>query len=230
MDTGLLDMIGTAVAVILTLFVFSYLLGDNLLYRLAEHLFVGVVVGYGAVVAFHSVLITRLLDPLFQAVSEGNGGQALLKLLSLVLGLLLLFKPARRLSGLGNLSVAVLIGVGAALAIGGAVLGTLVPQVDATADLTRYVNRYGPGLGLFSGFVVLAGTTGALLHFYFSRGGEGRLAGLRQRLVVSWGGLGRWFILISFGAILAVTFLSRLSLLVGRIEFVLDSVRRLVGG
>lgn len=230
MDTGLLDMLGTAVAVILTLFVFSYLLGDNLLYRLAEHLFVGVVVGYGAVVAFHSVLIARLLDPLFQAVSEGNGGQALLKLLSLVLGLLLLFKPARRLSGLGNLSVAVLIGVGAALAIGGAVLGTLVPQVDATADLTRYVGRYGPGLGLFSGFVVLAGTTGALLHFYFSQEGEGRLAGLRQRLVASWGGLGRWFILISFGAILAVTFLSRLSLLVGRIEFVLDSVRRLVGG
>ncbi len=230
MDTGLLDTIGTAVAVILTLFVFSYLLGDNLLYRLAEHLFVGVAVGYAFVVAFHSILIARLLDPLVQAVTEGNGGQLLLKLIALLLGVLLLFKPARRLSGPGNLSVAVLIGVGTALAIGGAVLGTLVPQVDASADLTRYVDRYGPGLGLFSGFVVLVGTAGTLLHFYFNRSEEGRLAGLRQRLVSSWGGLGRCFILIAFGAILAVTFLSRLSFLVGRIEFVLDGVRQVLGG
>lgn len=230
MDASLLDTIGTAVAVILTLFVFSYLLGDNVLYRLAEHLFVGVAVGYGVVVAFHSVLVARLQAPLVQAITEGNWEQVLLLLVSLVLGLLVLFKPSRRLSGLGNLSLAVLVGVGTALAIGGAIIGTLLPQVDAVADLTRYVDRYGPGLGLFSGFVVLVGTTGALLHFYFNRDEGGRQAALRRRLVSSWGGLGRWFILIAFGAILAVTFLSRLSLLIGRIEFILNSVRGLVGG
>ncbi len=230
MDASLLDTIGTAVAVILTLFVFSYLLGDNVLYRLAEHLFVGVAVGYGVVVAFHSVLVARLQAPLAQAITEGNWEQVLLLLVSLGLGLLVLFKPSRRFSGLGNLSLAVLVGVGTALAIGGAITGTLLPQVDAAADLTHYVDRYGPGLGLFSGFVVLVGTTGALLHFYFNRSEEGRLAGLRRQWVSSWGDLGRWFILIAFGAILAVTFLSRLSLLMGRIEFVLDSVRGFVGG
>ena len=47
--TAYLDAAGTWVAVILTLFVFSYLLGDNALYRLAEHIFVGVAVGYAAV-------------------------------------------------------------------------------------------------------------------------------------------------------------------------------------
>jgi hypothetical protein len=45
-----------------------------------------------------------------------------------------------------------------------------------------------------------------------------------------WGGLGRWFILIAFGAILATTFTSRLSLLIGRMQFLLDSVRGLLGG
>jgi hypothetical protein len=49
-------------------------------------------------------------------------------------------------------------------------------------------------------------------------------------LVQVWGGLGRWFILVAFGAILATTFMSRLSLLVGRVQFLLDSVRGLVGG
>jgi len=44
------------------------------------------------------------------------------------------------------------------------------------------------------------------------------------------GGLGRWFIFVAFGAILATTFMSRLSLLAGRIQFLLESVRTLVGG
>lgn len=230
METNLLDTVGTIVAIVFTLFVFSYLLGDNILYRLAEHIFVGVAVGYAVVVVFHNVLAPKLLRPLVEALGDGNWVQVLLMLIPLLLGLLLLTKPFRPLSWLGSLSVAFLLGVGAALAIGGALLGTLLPQVDATADLSYYLERYGPGLGLFSGLVVLAGATGVLLHFHFSTGGEGPLVRLRDRLVQAWGGLGRWFILVAFGAILATTFMSRLSLLVGRVQFLLDSVRGLVGG
>jgi len=230
METNLLEMAGTLVAAVLTLFVFSYLLGDNVLYRLAEHIFVGVALGYTAVVGFHTILASKLFIPLVEAIGEGDGEQILLLMVPLVLGLLLLTKPSKTLSWLGNLSVAVLLGVGSALAIGGALLGTLLPQIDATADVTHYVAQYGPGLGLFSGFVALAGTTGVLLHFYFASGRESRLAGLRDGLVRTWGGLGRWFIVIAFGAILATTFVSRLSLLIGRIQFLLDSARGLLGG
>jgi hypothetical protein len=230
METNLLEMADTLVAVILTLFVFSYLLGDNVLYRLAEHIFVGVALGYAVVVGFHTILAPKLFIPMAGALSERNWEQLLLPTVSLLLGLLLLTKPSKTLSWLGNLSVAVLLGVGSALAIGGALLGTLLPQADATADVTYYVTRYGPSLGLFSGVVALAGTTGVLLHFYFAGSQEGRLGGFRAGLVRTWGGLGRWFIVIAFGAILATTFVSRLSLLIGRIQFLLDSARRLLGG
>lgn len=230
METTLLDTAGMWVAVVLTLFVFSYLLGDNVLYRLTEHIFVGVAVGYAVVIAFHNVIAPKLLVPTVEALSSRDWGQLLPLLLSLLMGLFLLTKPSRTLSWLGNLSVSVLLGVGAALAIGGALLGTLVPQVNATADVTHYVTRYGPGLGLFSGVVVLIGTAGVLLHFYFDGSREGRLAMLRERIVQSWGGLGRWFIVIAFGAILAMTFVSRLSLLIARVQFLLDAVRGLVGG
>jgi hypothetical protein len=98
--------------------------------------------------------------------------------------------------------------------------------VEAAADVTRF----GPGLGLFSGLVILAGTTGVLVHFSFARGGESRLAGVRDQVVQVWGGLGRWFIVLAFGAILATTFTSRLSLLIGRIQWLLDSVLGLFGG
>lgn len=230
METNLLELAGTLVAVVLTLCVFSYLLGDNVLYRLAEHIFVGVAVGYAVVVAFHAVLAAKLLIPLSKALGEGDSNQVLFLAIPLVLGLLLLTKPFKSISWLGSLSVAFLLGVGAALAISGALLGTLLPQADATADLVNYVEDYGPGLGLFSGIVALVGTIGVLLHFYFSAGQEGRLAGLRAGLVRVWGGLGRWFVLVAFGAILATTFVSRLSLLAGRVQFLLDSVRGLLGG
>jgi hypothetical protein len=226
----LLDTIGIWVAVILTLFVFSYLLGDNVLFRLAEHIFVGVAVGYAVIIVFHNVIGPKLLIPTVEALTAGDWGQLVLLLVLLLMGLFLLTKPFKLLSWLGNLSVAVLLGVGAALAIGGALLGTLLPQVVATADVTHYVARYGPGLGLFSGVIVLIGTAGVLLHFSFGASRVGRLARLRERLVQSWGGLGRWFILVAFAAILATTFTARLSLLVDRVQFLIDFVRGLVGG
>jgi hypothetical protein len=232
-DAYLLDAAGTVVAVVLTLAVFSYLIGDNALFRLAEHIFVGASVGYAAVVVFHGVLVPKLLAPLIEALRSGNWWQLPWLLIPLVLGLLLLTRSSRRLpflSWLGGFSIAVLLGVGAALAISGALLGTLLPQSEATADISYYVPRYGYFLGFTSGLVVLVGATGALLHFTFSAGGEGLLARLRNLVVGTWGGLGRWFIVIAFGALLATTFMSRLALLASRIEFLMLSLSALLGG
>jgi hypothetical protein len=230
MDTNLVDLAGTVVAVVLTLMVFSYLLGDNLLYRLAEHIFVGVAVGYAVVVAFHAILASKLFGPMAEAISAGDWQQLLLLAIPLVLGLLLILKPFKLTRWLGNLSLAYLLGVGAALAISGALLGTLLPQVNATANLTHFTARWGTGLGIVSGIVMLIGAIGVLLHFQFSTGKGGRLSGIRDALVKGWGGVGRWFIVIAFSAILATTFVSRLSLLIGRIQFLFDSVRGLLGG
>ncbi len=224
------DTVGTIVAMILTLCVFSYLLGDNALYRLAGHIFVGVAVGYAVVIAFHNVISAKLLLPLVDAINRNDWGSVSLLALTLLMGLLLLTRPLKGLSWLGSLSVAVLLGVGAALAIGGALLGTLLPQIGATADISLYVSRYGPALGLFSGLLVLIGAIGVLLHFHYGEDQEGPLAGVRDRVVRLWGGLGRWFMLIAFGAILATTFVSRLSLLAGRVQFLLDGVRGFFGG
>ena len=59
-----LDVIQVWVAFVLTLMGFSFVLGDNPLYRLAEHLFVGTAAGYAVVVAYHSILRPRLFLPL----------------------------------------------------------------------------------------------------------------------------------------------------------------------
>jgi hypothetical protein len=232
-DAFLPELIGTWVAIILTLVVFSYLLGDNVLFRFAEHIFVGVASGYVAVVVFHNVLVAKLLVPMLAAVADRNWMSLTWLAIPLALGLFLFTKSTRRLapaSWLGSLSVAVLLGVGAALAIRGALLGTLLPQAAATANVAHYISRYGWVGGWTSGILVLVGATGSLLHFHFGAGRRRPLEKIRALVVRIWGGLGWWFILIAFGAILATTFMARLSLLIGRVDFLIDSLGSLWGG
>ena len=52
-------------AFLLTLFIFSYLIGDNPLFRIAVYIFVGVSAGYVAAVACRQVLWPDLFFPLF---------------------------------------------------------------------------------------------------------------------------------------------------------------------
>jgi hypothetical protein len=59
------DIIWTLISLILTLLVFSYLLGDNPAFRLVISLFVGITAGYVAVILLYNVIFPKLLFPLF---------------------------------------------------------------------------------------------------------------------------------------------------------------------
>ncbi|HET90837.1 MAG TPA: hypothetical protein ENN99_08895, partial [Chloroflexi bacterium] len=106
----ILDAIGTVVGAVLTLMIFSYLLGDNPLYRLALHLFVGALVGYSFGVVVREVGIKMVL---YQLIIN-----PLAVVIPVVLGILLIFKGFPRQAYIGNFSVAYLTGVGAAVALG----------------------------------------------------------------------------------------------------------------
>src|SRR5512141_2709771 len=121
-----MDTIGIWAGAILTLLVFSYLLGDTPLFRLAQAIFVGVAIGYGLNVAVQLILIPQLVDKLV------TPNPSWIYFVPLTLGVLLLLKVRTAWSSFGNISVAYLFGVGAALAIGGALTGALVPAVQAT--------------------------------------------------------------------------------------------------
>lgn len=206
--------IGVWIAAILTIMVYSYLLGDNPLYRLAEHLLVGSAVAYAVVVAVHSVLIPRL----FNRLLEGQ----LLYLVPLVLGLLLLAKMKTSWSVAGNVSMAFLIGVGAALAMSGALLGTIWPQVKGTFVSLNPADYPSSGWpGLLNALIVVIGTIGALLYFYFSTGATSRVGRLWTGFVALWAKVGRVMIMVAFGAIFASLVMSRVSLFVGRLKFLL---------
>ncbi len=137
-----MDVLGIWVGAILTLVVFSYLLGDNPLFRLAQAIFVGVAVGYGVNVAVDLVLIRRLFAPMAEQSENW-----LVYFIPLILGIFLLFKVRTAWASLGNVSIAFLFGVGAALAIGGALSGLLVPQIAAAAVSLSPFQDFGTFVG-----------------------------------------------------------------------------------
>ena len=104
-----------------TLLIFSYLLGDNPLFRIGTYIFIGIAAGYVAAVAWWQVIYPRLLYPLL----TGTLMEKALLGIPLLLSGLLLMKAWPRLSFLGTPAVAYIAGVSAAVTVGGAVIGTL---------------------------------------------------------------------------------------------------------
>jgi hypothetical protein len=201
------DPIGVWVGAILTLLVFSYLLGDTPLFRVAQALFVGVTIGYAVTAAFYLVLLPLLFDPL---VANPVANSYLV--VPLVLGLLLFTKLRVSWASIGNLSIAFLFGVGSALALGGALAGTLLPQLGAIVV----------PLDSLENILLVVGALGALLSFRFIQPQAPR-SGARVMEIAArgWGAFGRWFVMIALGALFASIAVSRISLLVNRVYFLM---------
>ena len=67
-------LIGVWIAAFLTLCIYSFLYRDNPFYRFAEHLFVGISVGYGIVLSIHQGLIPFAWTPFWQAITQWPPG------------------------------------------------------------------------------------------------------------------------------------------------------------
>jgi hypothetical protein len=217
------DNAGVWLASLLTLLVFSYLIRDSFLFRLAQSLLVGTAIGYGSAVVLRTIIWDRLLVPLLQdSVFLWRNNWPLF--VPLVLGLLLLTKLMPNWNGIGNLSLGYLFGVGAALAIGGALGGALLPQLSAT------ILAFPPAAGdsWINSILILAGTLGALLTFRFAT--TLNLRPLRAYSIVAsaWGRIGSAFIMVAFGAIFANTATARISTLVGQLYFLLHDWLKVV--
>lgn len=220
------DLIWAGVGFLLTLFVLSYILGDNPLFRFASYVFVGVSAGYVLVMAVTQVLVPRLLTPLI----GGSMGERLLALVPLVLGLLLLTRLLPRVHTPGSLPMAYLVGAGAAVAIGGGVMGTLLPQSAATIGLYDLRTSAAPGQQLLMGIVMLAGVIGTLAYFNFgarAHSGQPTQRALAVRIASR---VGEVFIGITLGALFAGVFAAALTALVERVDYIWLMISTWMGG
>lgn len=200
------------IAVVLTIMVLSRIVGDNPLFRVAQYLFVGVSLGLAFVISYHQVL-----RPAAFGLASGGNDQLVLYGVPLVLGVLLLTRitPRQRLSWLANIPLAIIFGVGTALAIGGAIAGTLLPQV---LDTSRPLQG---GIAQVVGIIVLAiGTVVTLSAFYYTVPRE-RQGG---QYVAFAAVAGHWLLMIAFGFFFAGAVQSYMSALIERLQFIIATV------
>jgi len=194
--------LGTWVAVLLTLGVWSYVVGERTIFRLLQLLLAGLATGYFALLAVREVLIPGLVAPL---LADPAGHPLLIP--ALLLGAVMAgaaWLPRRVVAPVAALLVA---GV-AAFALGGAVVGTLLPQMAAAL-----IDPATGGSGLVDGVLALTITLLVLLGFLHGAP--------RGRFVERGAGIGRWLLVGGIGAWFGFLLVSRLSLLVDRVAFLL---------
>ena len=193
------DQVATWVAAIATIAVLGGMLGERRVFAWSQHLLAGLATGFLGLLAISEVIVPRLVEPL----AAGSGG------IELVLGLGIVAAAAAspwlpRIVAAVPLSIA--IGSLAAFALGGAVIGTLLPQMAAA------VARPEPTAGATVAGVAGAAIT-ALVLVGFIHGTP------RGRIMATAASTGRWLMLAGIGGWLGYLLFSRLVLLVDRVAF-----------
>lgn len=223
------DTAGMIVSFLLTLMVVSYLFKDNVLFRLAVHIFIGVSAGYAVMVVCYNVILYRLVVPLLQSPLN----QIYLIFPPLFLGIWLLSKAVPKLSRLGSPVIAFMVGIGAATTIIGAVTGTLFPQIRASINLFDHQviqqSRENPAFWLFNALMILVGTLTTLAYFHFGTRSQREVPAQRQPWIDFLGRIGQIFLVVTFGGLFTGVLSAALSALIERLTFIWNFVWNVLG-
>jgi len=184
------------VAAFLTLCIYSFLYRDNPFYKFAEHLLVGVSLGYYVAIYWHDAFMRRVYNPLV-------GQHHYWVVIPTFLGLLIFARFSKRWGWLSRWPIAFYVG---------ALAGMAVPSEFQTY-IFKHLQATIPTVVTFSAFVLVVGVVTTLVYFFFSAEQKGVLG--RTAAV------GIYFIMMAFGAGFGYTVMARVSLLIGRLQFLL---------
>lgn len=209
---------------ILTIMVFSYIFGDNPLFRIATYLFIGVASAYVFVLIFYQVLIPKLIMPIF----TGDTTQRIIQIIPLTLSILLFFKLFKRTSSVGNISLAFLVGSGSAVILTSAFSGTLLPMIDMITEpfSLNSLNFQ----KLIGGSILLLGAISSMLYFQFSTIQASDNQSIFSRFMHYSKTVGTVFIGITLGSIFAGVIISSMLALIERLNFIITFIYNLMSG
>ena len=210
------SLLGAWVAAGLTLFIFTFLYKDNPLFKLAEHLYIGISVGYTIVKTYDTVVVRLIYEPM---IKQGDWSL----LIPLAIGVLMLARYVPKAAWLSRIAFAFIVGVGSGLAIPRIVSSYILKQIE---DTVRPLASMIPGEGVsftyslaqpssnLNAIILLVGVVCVLFYFFFSVEHVGPV-----RVAARTGIL---FLMISFGAAFGYTVMARMSLLIGRLSDLIE--------
>jgi len=207
---------GIWLAAFLTLAIYSFLYRDNPIYRFAESLLIGVSVGFLLVVAFDTTILPKALEPIAAQFknTSANGASGIPMLIWVIIPVVLgIFMFARFVPGwawLSRIALALYIGFGAGVSIPATMQSYILKQIEGTIRPFLAINS---AWDVFSALFILVGLIAVISYFFFSKAHTGNFGRLAR--------LGTWFLMVFFGATFGYTVMARISLLIGRLQFLL---------
>jgi hypothetical protein len=207
-DTSTTLLIWHGLAVLMTLAIFSFLLGDNPVYKFAERLWVGVSTGYWTMLLFHTSFVDKVWDPI---VHEHQ----FLYLIPTALGILMWFRISPKLGWLSRYALAFYIGISTGVFIPLAFKTSIFLQVEGAV---RPIHADIAGLNYV---LVLIGFVCSLAYFFFSRPHTGAFGVMSK--------MGIYTLMVGFGAGFGLTVMGRVALVVQRVIFLRDYFVTLTG-
>jgi len=207
-------VIGTTLAALLTLAVYSFLYKDNPFYKFAEHLVVGVSAGYYIVIYYYNFIDPNVVSPVFLLRSGSEEIRFLsmnwwMALIPGLLGLLLYARFFPKIGWISRWALGIYVGGYSGLEIAPTMQARVLDQIRGGALPVHALNTAQGWTNL----LLVAGLLGTLTYFFFSLKHKGVLGGLAR--------IGIVFIMVGFGASFGYTVMSRVSLLIGRMNFLL---------
>jgi hypothetical protein len=208
----------------LTLCIYSFLYKDNPFYKFAEHLYVGVSMAYVLVIDYQKVILGDLVEPLKTAMRENAFGLAFFLILLGVLGLLMFTRFFKKYAWISRYPLAYVVGSTAGYYAPNQIQGYLLKQSQSTVlplfDLGGFQYQ---GLASIPDFLlrhvhygdmfIMVGVIGVLIYFFFSIEHKGFVKGLSY--------IGILYLMVFFGASFGYMMMGRISLLIGRMRFLL---------
>ncbi len=214
------DSVGIWVAAVLTLFIYSFLYKDNVLYKFAENIFVGVSAGYLGARLFYDVVVKKLYHPLF-APEAGHLADYWL-IVPMILSFMMLLKVVpNSYSWLSRWSLAFVVGTGVGLMIVTYLVSNGLKQVAATINAFNGFADATTGAKI-NAIILAIGVVTGLIYFFFSKEHKGIVFGSCARI-------GVYFLMVTFGAAFGYTVMARISLLIGRLQFLLFEWLKIAG-
>ena len=201
------ELIGVWTAVFFTLAIYSFLYGENPWFRLAEHIYAGVSVGYA--VAFN---LDYLRDQWVNKWSL-SGIQMILYVIALFFGILWYARFTKQYFFAYRWTLAIIVGTGIGMALRTVIFTQFLNQIIAQANLSLWVP--GDPMQSVNNILISIMVPCVLLYFWFTgpRRDKAPMSYIEK--------IARYTMMAGFGAAYGGTVLTRYSLFIGRSQFLL---------
>lgn len=198
--------IGVWIGAILTIFVYTYFISSkqNILFRFAQSTVIGGGLGYIIV-----LVMAKNIDSLaISKIAKGNW----LYIIPIILGLMVYARFHPRYRYLARTPISIIISVGLGLGSRAALETEIFRQISASFKLAIFgVDQ----VTAINNLIYIIGLITVLFYFYFTL--SPKISGTMKPLST----LGRYYLMIYFGARFGTTVMSRLTLFMGRLQFLL---------